>query len=96
MTDVDDSEVAPSPTSRRHLPPVQPLHQFRHRRFEYLTDAEEGGDGDGASGLHLLPAADKEANSSACPPARNRFSYEVHVLWHPRAQVVLIHHNSEM
>lgn len=40
---------------------VQPLYQPRHWRFKYLADAEQGGHGDGASGLHLLPVAGREA-----------------------------------
>jgi hypothetical protein len=36
---------------------VEPLYQLGHRSCEDHADAEEGGDGDGASGLYLLPVA---------------------------------------
>jgi hypothetical protein len=43
-----------------HALPVQSLYQLGHRSCEDFADAKEGGDGDGASGLHLLPVAGGE------------------------------------
>jgi hypothetical protein len=40
---------------------VEPLNQFRHWQLEDLTDAEQSGHSDGATGLHLLPVASGEA-----------------------------------
>ena len=40
---------------------IQPLYQLGHRSGEDFADAEESGDGYGASGLHLLPVAGGEA-----------------------------------
>ena len=46
-----------------HALPVQSLYQLGHRSCEDFADAKEGGDGDGASGLHLLPVAGGEAEA---------------------------------
>ena len=42
---------------------IQPLYQLGHRSGEDFADAEESGDGYGASGLHLLPVAGGEAET---------------------------------
>ena len=42
---------------------VQPLNQLRHRQFEDLADAEQSGDCDWPTGLHLLPVPGREAET---------------------------------
>jgi hypothetical protein len=46
---------------------VQTTNQLRHGRFEYLADAEQGGDGDRPTGLNLLPVASNKARLGVSP-----------------------------
>ena len=62
-----------------HALGVQPLYQLRHRQLEDFADAEQGGDGDGATGLNLLPVARRESERLVSPEETSATRYHFNI-----------------